>query len=142
MFRLYVEPCLTLTLHLLSIPPSQSDVFQCCGRLLGALIITIGSELQTNTNYISILRSSCLTDSNLLQMHIEPIVQAKAIQALRQLHLFAPRHVNLSTLVPELIKALKSRDLSLRRACVSCLRQLSQREAKEVSKHAKLFMKD
>ncbi|CAF4201388.1 unnamed protein product [Rotaria sp. Silwood2] len=118
MFRLYVEPCLTLTLHLLSIPPSQSDVFQCCGRLLGALIITIGSELQTNTNYISILRSSCLTDSNLLQMHIEPIVQAKAIQALRQLHLFAPRHVNLSTLVPELIKALKSRDLSLRRACI------------------------
>ncbi|CAF1153890.1 unnamed protein product [Adineta ricciae] len=143
MFRSYVEPSLALILHLLlSIPPSQSDVFQCCGRLLGALITTIGPELQTNTNYISILRSSCLTASSLLQMHIEPIVQAEAIQALQQLHLFAPRHVNLSALVPELIKALKSRDLSLRRACVSCLRQLSQREAKEVSEHAKLFMKD
>ncbi|CAF2782997.1 unnamed protein product [Rotaria sp. Silwood2] len=143
MFRSYVEPSLALILHLLlSIPPSQSDVFQCCGRLLGALIITIGPELQTNTNYISILRSSCLTASSLLQMHIEPIVQAEAIQALQQLHLFAPRHVNLSNLVPELIKALKCRDLSLRRACVSCLRQLSQREAKEVSEHAKLFMKD
>lgn len=143
MFRSYVEPSLALILHLLlSIPPSQSDVFQCCGRLLGALITTIGPELQTNTTYISILRSSCLTASSLLQMHIEPIVQAEAIQALQQLHLFAPRHVNLSTLVPELIKALKTRDLSLRRACVSCLRQLSQREAKEVSEHAKLFMKD
>ncbi len=143
MFRSYVEPSLALILHLLlSISPSQSDVFQCCGRLLGALIITIGPELQTNTNYISILRSSCLTASSLLQMHMEPIVQAEAIQALQQLHLFAPRHVNLSTLVPELIKALKSRDLSLRRACVSCLRQLSQREAKEVSEHARVFMKD
>ncbi|CAF1344983.1 unnamed protein product [Adineta steineri] len=143
MFRSYVEPSLALILHLLlSIPPSQSDVFQCCGRLLGALIITIGPELQTNTNYISILRSSCLTASSLLQMHIEPIVQAEAIQALQQLHLFAPRHVNLTTLVPELIQALKSRDLSLRRACVSCLRQLSQREAREVSEHARVFMKD
>lgn len=142
-FRSYVEPSLALILHLLlSIPPSQSDVFQCCGRLLGALITTIGPELQTNTNYISILRSSCLTASSLLQMHMEPIVQAEAIQALQQLHLFAPRHVNLSTLVPELIKALKSRDLSLRRACVSCLRQLSQREAKEVSEHARVFMKE
>jgi hypothetical protein len=143
MFRSYVEPSLALILHLLlSISPSQSDVFQCCGRLLGALITTIGPELQTNTNYISILRSSCLTASSLLQMHMEPIVQAEAIQALQQLHLFAPRHVNLSTLVPELIKALKCRDLSLRRACVSCLRQLSQREAREVSEHARVFMKD
>ncbi|CAF2246902.1 unnamed protein product [Rotaria magnacalcarata] len=143
MFRSYVEPSLALILHLLlSVSPSQSDVFQCCGRLLGALIITIGPELQTNTNYISILRSSCLTASSLLQMHIEPIVQSEAIQALQQLHLFAPRHVNLSNLVPDLIKGLKCRDLSLRRACVSCLRQLSQREAKEVSEHAKLFIKD
>ena len=37
---------------------------------------------------------------------MEPIVQAEAIQALQQLHLFAPRHVNLSILVPKLIKAL------------------------------------
>lgn len=143
MFRSYVEPSLALILHLLlSISASESDVFQCCGRLLGALMTTIGPELQTNTTYISILRSSCLTASSLLQMHIEPIVQAEAIQALQQLHLFAPRHVNLSTLVPELIKALKSRDLSLRCACVSCLRQLSQREAKEVSEHARLFIKE
>ena len=143
MFRSYVEPSLALILHLLlSVSPSQTDVFQCCGRLLGALITTVGPELQSNTNYISILRSSCLTSSSLLQMHIEPIIQAEAIQALQQLHLFAPRHVNLSALVPELIKALKSRDLSLRRACVSCLRQLSQREAKEVSDHARSFMKE
>ncbi|CAF3894966.1 unnamed protein product [Rotaria sp. Silwood1] len=118
------------------------DVFQCCGHLLTTLIITISPKLQINTNYISILCSSCLTASNLLQIHIEPIVQAEVIQALQQLHLFASRHVNLLTLVLELIKALKSRDLSLRRVYVSYLRQLSLRKAKEVRKHTKLFMKD
>ncbi|CAF5049172.1 unnamed protein product [Rotaria sp. Silwood1] len=65
---------------------SQFDVFQCCGLVLSALIITINPKLQTNTNYISILCSSCLTASNLLQIHIEPIVQAEVIQALQQLH--------------------------------------------------------
>jgi hypothetical protein len=76
MFCSYIKPSLALILHLLlSISPSQLDIFQCCSRLLGALIITIGPELQTNTNYISILRSSCLTASSLLQMHMEPIVQ-------------------------------------------------------------------
>ncbi|CAF1137723.1 unnamed protein product, partial [Rotaria sp. Silwood1] len=117
---------------LLSISLSQYDIFQCCGHLLNALIITINLKLQTNTNYISILCSSCLTTSNLLQIHIEPIVQAEVIQVLQQLHLFDTCHVNLSTLVSKLIKTLKSQDLSLRRAYVSCLRQLSQRKTKEI----------
>jgi hypothetical protein len=140
----YIEPLLALILHLLlSTPTSQIDIYQCCGRLLSTLIINIGPELQINTNYISTLCSSCLTASNLLQMHTEPIVQAEAIKILQQLHLFVPEHVNLSGLIPKLIKGLKNRDLSLRRACISCLRQLLQREAKEVSEHAKLlFMHD
>ncbi|CAF3261193.1 unnamed protein product, partial [Rotaria sp. Silwood2] len=85
----YIGGIILILYFLLSISLSQSDVFQCCGHLLSALIITLNPKLQTNTNYISILRSSCLTASNLLQMHIEPIVQAEVIQALQQLHLFA-----------------------------------------------------
>jgi len=136
----YIEPLLALILHLLlSTSSSQIDIYQCCGRLLNTLVINMGPELQTNTNYISTLRSSCLRASNLLQMHVEPVIQAEAIQTLQQLHVFAPRHVNLSILVPKLIKGLKSPDLLLRRACISCLRQLSQREAKEVSEHTKLL---
>jgi len=143
MFRSYIESLLALILQLLlSTPSSQIDIYQYCGRLLNALIINMGPELQTNTNYISTLRSSCLTASHLLQMHIEPFVQAEAIQALQQVHLFAPRHVNLPILVSELIKGLTNLDLSLRRACISCLRQLSQREAKEVSEHTKLLFMD
>jgi vesicle coat complex subunit len=140
MFRSYFEPLLELILHLLlSTPSSQIDIYQCCGRLLSILIINMGPDLQTNTNYISTVRSSCLTASHLLQMHIEPVVQAEAVQALQQVHFFAPRHINLSVLVPELIKELKSRDLLLRRACISFLKQLVQREAKEVNEHAKLL---
>ncbi len=143
MFRSYIESLLALILQLLlSTPSSQIDIYQYSGRLLNTLIINIGPELQTNTNYISTLRSSCLTASHLLQMHIEPFVQAEAIQALQQVHLFAPRHVNLPILVSELIKGLTSLDLSLRRACISCLRQLSQREAKEVREHTKLLFMD
>ncbi|CAF3344390.1 unnamed protein product, partial [Rotaria sp. Silwood2] len=68
MLRSYIESCLALILYFLSISPSQSNVFQCCERLLGALIIKISPELQTNTNYVSILGSSCLIAINLLQM--------------------------------------------------------------------------
>ena len=144
MLRSYVELLLELILDLLLSSPSwQIDIHRCCGRLLNTLIINIGPDLQINTSSISILRSSCLTAINLLQTNIEPAVQAEAVQALQELHLFAPQHVHFATLVPTLIKALISRDLSLRRTCISCLRRSTQEEAKEVHKHAKLlFMSD
>ena len=44
--------------------------------------------------------------------------------------------MNLSTLVPSLCTNLSSAHLILRRAAVACLRQLSQREAKDVCEHA------
>ena len=47
MFRSYVEPTLSLVLSLLlSVPPSNVDVHQCLGKCLGALITTIGPEMQ------------------------------------------------------------------------------------------------
>lgn len=49
---------------------------------------------------ISTIRSSCLVGCAIMQDHSDSLVQAAAISCLQQLHMFAPRHVNLSSLVP------------------------------------------
>lgn len=137
MFRSYVEPSLSLSIKLLlTVPQSFVDVHQCIGRVLAAVLTTMGPELQGNTTSISTMRSSFLCACAIMQSHFDPLVQAEATGCLQQLHLFAPRHVNLSSLVPSLCKTLASNYLMLRKAAVSCLRQLAQREAKEVCEHA------
>ncbi|XP_016097324.1 HEAT repeat-containing protein 5B [Sinocyclocheilus grahami] len=137
MYRGYVEPTLSLVLTLLlTVPPSHTEVHQCLGRCLGALITTVGPELQGNSVSISTIRSSCLVGCAIMQDHSDSLVQAAAISCLQQLHMFAPRHVNLSSLVPSLCVHLCSSHLLLRRAAVACLRQLAQREAAEVCEYA------
>ncbi|XP_076872255.1 HEAT repeat-containing protein 5B isoform X2 [Brachyhypopomus gauderio] len=137
MYRGYVEPTLSLVLTLLlTVPPSHTEVHQCLGRCLGALITTVGPELQGNSATISTIRSSCLVGCAIMQDHSDSLVQAAAISCLQQLHMFAPRHVNLSGLVPCLCVHLCSSHLLLRRAAVACLRQLVQREAAEVCEYA------
>ncbi|KAF5283589.1 hypothetical protein FQA39_LY17291 [Lamprigera yunnana] len=137
MFRGYVEPALSLALKLLlNVPQSHIDIHQCIGKVLSGLITTIGPELQGNTSTICMARSSFLCACAIMQDHQDPLVQAEATSCLQQLHLFAPRHVNLSSLVPTLCRTLSSNHLLLRKAAISCLRQLAQREAKEVCEHA------
>uniref|UniRef100_A0A8C5MAD1 HEAT repeat-containing protein 5B n=1 Tax=Leptobrachium leishanense TaxID=445787 RepID=A0A8C5MAD1_9ANUR len=137
MYRGYVEPTLSLVLTLLlTVPPSHTEVHQCLGRCLGAIITTVGPELQGNGATISTIRSSCLVGCAIMQDHSDSLVQAAAISCLQQLHMFAPRHVNLSSLVPTLCVHLGSSHLLLRRAAVACLRQLAQREAAEVCEYA------
>lgn len=137
MLRGYVEPTLSLALKLLlNVPQSHVDVHQCIGKVVSALITTVGPELQGNTASVCMARSSFLCACAVMQDHQEPLVQAEATSCLQQLHLFAPRHVNLSSLVPTLCRTLVSSHLLLRKAAVSCLRQLTQREAKEVCEHA------
>lgn len=137
MFRGYVEPALSLGLKLLlTVPQSHVDVHQCIGRVLAALITTIGPELQGNATSICSVRSNFLCACAVMQAHSDPLVQAEATGCLQQLHLFAPRHVNLSSLVPTLCSTLSSNYLMLRKAAISCLRQLTTREAKEVTEHA------
>lgn len=137
MFRGYVEPTLSLALKLLlNVPQSHVDVHQCIGKVLSALITTVGPELQGNTTSICMARSSFLCACAIMQDHQDPLVQAEATGCLQQLHLFAPRHVNLSSLVPTLCRTLSSSHLLLRKAAISCLRQLAQREAREVCEHA------
>ncbi|XP_033625996.1 HEAT repeat-containing protein 5B-like [Asterias rubens] len=143
MFRSYVEPTLSLVLTLLlSVPPSNVEVHQCLGRCLAALITTLGPELQGNKGNLATARTSCLVACTIMQDHPDSLVGSEAIACLQQLHMFAPRHVNLSSLVPHLCTSLGSQHLLLRRAAVACLRQLSQREAKEVCEYAKSLAKD
>lgn len=55
MFRTYIEPSLSLALKLLLIVPHyHADVHQCIGKLISALITTIGPELQGLYNKIYI----------------------------------------------------------------------------------------
>ncbi|XP_035692964.1 HEAT repeat-containing protein 5B-like [Branchiostoma floridae] len=143
MFRSYVEPSLSLVLQLsLTIPPAHTEVHQCLGKCLEALITTLGPELQGNSGAVATARTSCLVACAIMQDHPDSLVQTEAISCLQQLHLFAPRHVNLSSLVPNLCRNLGSTHLLLRRAAVACLRQLAQREAREVCEYAMTLVKD
>lgn len=54
MFRGYVEPTLSLALKLLlNVPQSHVDVHQCIGKVLSALITTVGPELQGKELFLS-----------------------------------------------------------------------------------------
>lgn len=137
MFRGYVEPSLSLILQLLlQVPESHVDVHQCLGKCLAALVTAIGPELQGTSSSITAARLSCLVCCAIMQNHPDALVKAEAIACLQQLHMFAPRHVNLTSLVPHLCETLTSSHLLLRRAAVACLRQLVQKEAREVAEHA------
>ncbi|XP_062946325.1 HEAT repeat-containing protein 5A isoform X4 [Cynocephalus volans] len=143
LYYVHVEPTLSLVIMLLlNVPPTHAEVHQSLGRCLNALITTLGPELQGNSTSISTLRTSCLLGCTVMQDNPDCLVQAQAISCLQQLHMFAPRHVNLSSLVSCLCVNLCSPYLLLRRAVLACLRQLVQREAAEVSEHAVMLAKE
>ncbi|NXU78909.1 HTR5A protein, partial [Oreotrochilus melanogaster] len=143
LYHTHVEPTLSLVLMLLlTVPPAYAEVHQSLGRCLNALITTLGPELQGSSTTISALRTSCLLGCAVMQDNPDCLVQAQAISCLQQLHMFAPRHVNLSSLVSCLCMNLCSSYLLLRRAVVACLRQLVQREAAEVSEYAVALVKE
>ncbi|OZC08270.1 hypothetical protein X798_04749 [Onchocerca flexuosa] len=140
MFRGYVEPSLNLCLKLLLDTPSANvDVMQCTGKFVSALINTMGPELQL-VGAVEGTRTSFLIASIMMLNSSDSLVQAEAISCLQQLHLFTPRHVHLDRLVIRLCKLLSSPHLILRKVSVCCLRQLVQREAKEVREHAQTLV--
>uniref|UniRef100_A0A8C3QL40 HEAT repeat-containing protein 5A n=1 Tax=Cyanoderma ruficeps TaxID=181631 RepID=A0A8C3QL40_9PASS len=143
LYHVHVEPTLSLVLMLLlSVPPAYAEVHQSLGRCLNTLITTLGPELQGSSTAVSALRTSCLLGCAVMQDNPDCLVQAQAISCLQQLHMFAPRHVNLSNLVSCLCMNLCSSYLLLRRAVVACLRQIVQREAAEVSEYAVALVKE
>ncbi|XP_043844188.1 HEAT repeat-containing protein 5A [Dromiciops gliroides] len=152
LYHVHVESTLSLILMLLlTVPPTHAEVHQSLGRCLNALITTLGPELQGSSTAVSTLRTSCLLGCSVMQDNPDCLVQAQAISCLQQLHMFAPRYVNLSSLVSCLCEILLDNSvlvnlcssyLLLRRAVLACLRQIVQREAAEVSEHAIVLAKD
>uniref|UniRef100_A0A5S6QXJ1 HEAT repeat-containing protein 5B n=1 Tax=Trichuris muris TaxID=70415 RepID=A0A5S6QXJ1_TRIMR len=141
MYRSFVEPTLGVCVGLLlSSSFCIVDIGKCVSRLVAALITTVGPELQGNTASVSALRTNFLAAAALMGWHSDPFVQAQSIGCFQQLYLFAPRHVNLSLLVSRLCQLFSNECLSLRRASFSCLRQLVQREAREVHHHAQTLI--
>lgn len=143
MFRPYIEPALTQSLKLLiEVPFYHCDVHQCIGKLLSAIITTVGPELQSDSSSIATTRSLLLVACGIMQNHRDPLVQSEAIGCLQQLHMFASKYVNLSYLVPDLCSTLTSPNLFLRRAAISYLHQLTQREAKVVCDFASSWLRE
>ncbi|XP_040188814.1 HEAT repeat-containing protein 5A isoform X1 [Rana temporaria] len=152
LYYVHIEPTLTLLLTaLLTTSPSHAEVHRSLGRCLSALLNILGPELQGSGELVASQRNYCLLACSVMQENPDCLVQAQGISCLQQLHMFAPKHVNLSSLVPTLCEVLLdnsvlvhlcSPHLILRRSVLACLRQLAQREAAEVSEHAMTMAKD
>ena len=78
-------------------------------RVTGLIGITSGVNHFMSFEF----RSDILLAAGVLQTG-GPAVQAEALACLQQLHMFAPSHLDLSTVVPELVALLTSPHLSLR----------------------------
>ncbi|CAD6191634.1 unnamed protein product [Caenorhabditis auriculariae] len=140
MFRGFVELVLSVCLKLLlSTPSANVEVVQGIGKLLTALITCVGPELAC-AGVIDGVRTSLLAACAIQLAHPDPSIRAEAISGLQQMHLFAPRYVHLSQLVVDICSLLSSQHLAIRKAAVSCLRQLVQREAREVREHAQVLV--
>lgn len=138
MFRSYVEPSLSLCLKLLlTVPRHHNEVFQCIGKCLSALITAVGPELDGANGTISAVRNTCLIACEMMHSCVDWIVQSEAVTSFQQMHMFAPKHVNFTLLVPQLVNHLASPHLLLRQSAIDCLRQLCQRETGQVCDIAK-----
>ncbi|BHF58151.1 HEAT repeat-containing protein 5B [Sparganum proliferum] len=133
MFREFVQPSLNLVLRLLlKTSFTATDVHVSLAKLLGALITTLGPELQSSVAAKSNAGLICLSCCSILQEHPDPRVKAEGTTNYQRLHMFAPHLVNLTQFAPHLYTCLLSKHLVLRRAAVACVRQVSQKEANEI----------
>ncbi|KAJ0063184.1 hypothetical protein NL108_013353 [Boleophthalmus pectinirostris] len=150
LFRVHLEPSVSLVLRLLlSSPQTHPEVHLSLGRCLQALITCLGPDLQEDS--CASLRDSISLGSLVLQSSSDLLVQSRSISCLQQLHMFCPAHVDLRQLVPTLcgilldssqVVSLSHWSLLLRRAVVSCLRQIVQRDSLEVSQLAVSLAKE
>ncbi|KAJ3190081.1 hypothetical protein HDU85_000372 [Gaertneriomyces sp. JEL0708] len=143
MYGPYVNSSLSVALklyttdsHELSAPDANSangngnvDVYPAIGRILYALVGVLGPELQM----LSKVRELCFSLYEELKNEDDEAVVVQAIRCIQHFILFAPKHVDISTLIPFLQLQLvgpgegKTQMYLTRKAAVTCLYQLAQR---------------
>ncbi|KAJ3163191.1 hypothetical protein HDU86_002360 [Geranomyces michiganensis] len=121
--------------HELSFPAANDkggngnvDVYPAIGRILYALVGVIGPELSMSTK----IRELCFTLYEQLKAEDDPFVVVEAIRCIQHFILFAPKHVDIFTLIPFLQMQLAGNTLTsqgylTRKAAVTCMYQLAQR---------------
>ena len=129
MFRDFVAPTLATAVKLLlatcSRSSQQESVVVSLGRLVAALITTLGPEL-SEPGHAS--QAAIKLAADIRRVCGGPASHAQAITCLQQLQMFTGDSSH-QQLVPQLVQLLPSCHLALRRAAVACLRQLAQRGA-------------
>lgn len=106
--------------------------YQEFGRIIYELVGTLGPELQA----MSKVRELCMNIVEELKLEPDERVNMEAIRCTQQFIMFAQSYVDLNLLVPYLQVQLSSFHLPLKKAAVTCLYQLVQRNAEAVFKTA------
>ena len=110
----------------------NSEIYPIFGRILNALLGVIGPELQDSSK----LRDICLNLFEQLKNDSDPLVVVEAIRCIQNFIMFAPKHVDIPIIIPFLQKQLivdnKAQVSVIRAAAVTCLYQLTQRDAGSV----------
>ncbi|KAJ3277917.1 hypothetical protein HK104_002844, partial [Borealophlyctis nickersoniae] len=109
---------------------TNQEVYPAFGRILHALVGVVGPELQSSTK----VRDLCFSLYNELKNDDDPFAVVEAIRCIQHFILFAPKHVDIASLMPFLQMHLGTGDYYtqvylLRKASVTCLYQLSRRDA-------------
>ncbi|KAG1384801.1 hypothetical protein G6F60_002658 [Rhizopus arrhizus] len=106
--------------------------YQEFGRIIYELIGTLGPELQASSK----VRELCLNMVEELKLEPDERVNVEAIRCIQHFLMFAPKYMNVYDLVPYLQHQITSLHLPLKRAAVTCLYQLVQRDSELVFKAA------
>jgi len=119
-----------------NIHAGNAGVYPAFGKILYALIGVIGPELMLS----STLRDLCFNLYEEFKNDSDPFVVVEAIRCIQHFILFAPKHLNVESLIPflqfQLSSDFKSQVQILRKACVTCLYQLVQRKPELVLRNA------
>ncbi|KAI9022184.1 armadillo-type protein [Phycomyces nitens] len=106
--------------------------YQEFGRIIYELIGTLGPELQSSSK----VRELCINMVEELKLEPDERVNVEAIRCIQHFLMFAPHHVDTKELVPYLQSQITSLHIPLKKAAVTCLYQLVQRDAEAVFKAA------
>lgn len=106
--------------------------YQEFGRIIYELIGTLGPELQASSK----VRELCLNMVEELKLEPDERVNVEAIRCIQHFLMFAPKFLDTAELVPYLQNQISSLHLPLKKAAVTCLYQLVQRDSELVFKAA------